>query len=94
MCNGFDKMTSVWDANIKTKVSNKPTVVASSNLCTKVFTLDKTITDFHFSLKAICNSAIACGLNNLQKIRDGEPLGGKASAESDFASDEDDDFLD
>ena len=34
------------------------------------------------------------GLNNLQKIRDGEPLGGKASAESDFASDEDDDFLD
>ena len=43
MCNGFDKMTSVWDANIKTKVSNKPTVVALSNLCTKVFTLDKTI---------------------------------------------------
>jgi hypothetical protein len=40
------------------------------------------------------NKGIACGLNNLQKIRDGEPLGGKASAESDFASDEDDDFLD
>lgn len=38
--------------------------------------------------------SIACGLNNLQKIRDGEPLDGKASAESDFASDEDDDFLD
>ena len=37
---------------------------------------------------------IACGLNNLQKIRDGEPLGGKASAESDFATDDDDDFLD
>ena len=28
------------------------------------------------------------------KQRDGEPLGGKASAESDFATDEDDDFLD
>ena len=40
------------------------------------------------------NKGIACGLNNLQKLRDGEPLGGKASAESDFASDEDDDFLD
>ena len=40
------------------------------------------------------NRGIACGLNNLQKIRDGEPLGGKASAESDFAADEDDDFLD
>lgn len=39
------------------------------------------------------NKGIACGLNNLQKIRNGEPLGGKASAESDFATDEDDDFL-
>ena len=40
------------------------------------------------------NKGIACGLNNLQKIRDGEPLGGKASAESDFNTDEDDHFLD
>lgn len=39
------------------------------------------------------NKGIACGLNNLQKIRDGEPLGGKSRAEDDFA-DEDDDFLD
>lgn len=39
------------------------------------------------------NKGIACGLNNLQKIRDGEPLGGKASAEVDFATEEDDDFL-
>ena len=42
------------------------------------------------------NKGIACGLNNLQKIRDGEPLGSKASAESDFAdftTDNDDDFL-
>ncbi|WP_283673586.1 DUF2815 family protein [Butyricicoccus sp. Marseille-Q5471] len=39
------------------------------------------------------NKGIACGLNNLQKIRDGEPLGGKASAESDFATDDDADFL-
>ena len=40
------------------------------------------------------NRGIACGLNNLQKIRDGEPLGGKASAESDFDTDDDEDFLD
>ena len=40
------------------------------------------------------NRGIACGLNNLQKIRDGEPLGGKASAASDFATDDADDFLD
>lgn len=39
------------------------------------------------------NKGIACGLNNLQKIRDGKPLGGKASAESDFATDADEDFL-
>ena len=39
------------------------------------------------------NKGIACGLNNLQKVRDGEPLGGKASAESDFATDDDEDFL-
>jgi len=37
------------------------------------------------------NRGIACGLNNLQKIRDGEPLGGKSRAEDDFA--DDDDFL-
>ena len=39
------------------------------------------------------NRGIACSLNNLQKIRDGEPLGVHSSAESDFATDEDDDFL-
>ena len=40
------------------------------------------------------NKGIACGLNNLQLIRAGEPLGGKASAEDDFADDDDeDDFL-
>lgn len=47
-----------------------------------------------YAFNSFGNKGIACGLNNLQKIRDGEPLGGKASAESDFASDEDDDFLD
>ena len=36
---------------------------------------------------------IACGLNNLQKIRDGEPLGGKTRAEDDFADEGEDDFL-
>ena len=39
------------------------------------------------------NKGIACGLNNLQKVRDGEPLGGKNSAESDFTTEEDADFL-
>ena len=39
------------------------------------------------------NKGIACGLNNLQKIRDGEPLGGKSSAASDFGTGDDEDFL-
>ena len=39
------------------------------------------------------NKGIACGLNNLQKISDGEPLGGKSRAEDDFATDDEDDFL-
>ena len=40
------------------------------------------------------NRGIACSLNNLQKIRDGEHLGGKSSAEEDFSTEEEDDFLD
>ncbi|MEM5769475.1 MAG: DUF2815 family protein [Bacillota bacterium] len=40
------------------------------------------------------NRGIACGLGNIQKVSDGEPLGGKTSAADDFASDyEGDDFL-
>lgn len=45
-----------------------------------------------FAFNSNGNRGIACGLNNLQKLRDGEPLGGRARAEDDFA-DEDDDFL-
>lgn len=39
------------------------------------------------------NKGIACGLNNLQKIADGTPLGGKSRAEDDFATEDDEDFL-
>ena len=40
------------------------------------------------------NRGIACGLNNLQKLADGTPLGGHSRAEDDFAEDEDgEDFL-
>ena len=39
------------------------------------------------------NRGIACGLGNIQKVKDGDPLGGKSSAAADFASDFDDDFL-
>lgn len=39
------------------------------------------------------NKGIACGLGNIQKIRDGETLGGRTNAADDFATDVDDDFL-
>ena len=39
------------------------------------------------------NKGIACGLNNLPKIKDGEPLGGRSSAEDDFATESNEDFL-
>ena len=46
-----------------------------------------------YAYNANGNRGIGVGLNNLMKIKDGTPLGGKASAESDFATDDDDDFL-
>ncbi|WP_149867371.1 DUF2815 family protein [Dehalococcoides mccartyi] len=39
------------------------------------------------------NKGIACGLNNIQKLCDGDPLGGKPRAEDDFATEDDEDFL-
>lgn len=41
------------------------------------------------------NKGIACGLNNLMKTRDGEPLGGRSRAEDDFAGlyNDDEDFM-
>ncbi len=35
------------------------------------------------------SKGIACGLNNLQKLEDGEPLAGRSSAEDDFAEEDD-----
>lgn len=39
------------------------------------------------------NRGVACGLGNIQKIREGDPLGGRTSAADDFTSDSDEDFL-
>ena len=44
---------------------------------------------------AVEYKGIAAGLNNLQKLSDGTPLGGHSRAEDDFADlDDEDDFLD
>lgn len=39
------------------------------------------------------NKGIACGLQNLQKLLDGEPLSARSRAEDDFSTFEDEDFL-
>lgn len=39
------------------------------------------------------NKGIACGLGNIQKTKDGEPLGNRTTAVDDFTTVEDDDFL-
>jgi len=39
------------------------------------------------------NKGVACGLGNIQKVKDGEPLSGRSNASDDFTSDFDDDFL-
>ena len=39
------------------------------------------------------NRGIAAGLGNIQKLRDGESLGGRTSAADDFQTEDEDDFL-
>ena len=39
------------------------------------------------------NKGIACGLQNIQKLADGEPLSGRSRAEDDFTTADDNDFL-
>ena len=39
------------------------------------------------------NRGIAAGLGNIQKLKDGESLGGRTSAADDFTTEDEDDFL-
>lgn len=39
------------------------------------------------------NRGIAAGLGNIQKLKDGESLGGRSNAADDFQTEEDEDFL-
>lgn len=74
---------------------NQPEVV-DANL-NKILNLDEvysgcygrvSVRFFPFSTRG--NNGVACGLRNLQKLEDGEPLGGRTRAEDDFSSDEED----
>lgn len=46
-----------------------------------------------FAYNSSGNKGVAAGLGNIQKIADGEPLGGKTNAKEEFSSLDDDDFL-
>ncbi len=45
-----------------------------------------------YSYNSNGNKGVACGLGNIQKLADGEPLGGKTNASADFAA-ANDEFL-
>lgn len=49
------------------------------------------VTFYGFSANG--NRGIAAGLGNIQKLRDGDPLGGKTRAADDFEAEADEDFL-
>ena len=46
-----------------------------------------------FAFNSNGSKGVACGLGNIQKVRDGEPLGGKSKAEDDFSTIDDEEFL-
>ena len=43
-----------------------------------------------FAFNTNGNKGVACGLGNIQKVRDGEPLGGRTNASDEFCSVEED----
>lgn len=69
----------------------KPQVVDISNINVELAPQDiysgmyARVTVNFFAFNSGSNKGVGCGLGNVLKIRDGEPLGGGASASSDFA---------
>ena len=78
-----------WVLTASTK--NKPQVVGIDNIRTELAPTDiysgmyARVTVNFYGYSNSGNKGIACGLGNVLKTRDGEPLSGGASAEADFA---------
>ena len=78
-----------WVITASTK--RKPQVVHESNLNAQLAPQDiysgmyARVTMNFYSFNVNGNRGVACGLGNVMKTRDGEPLSGGASAASDFA---------
>lgn len=88
-----------WFINANAGLKSPPTIVDAS--CQPILERSRcysgvygraSITFYAFNTNG--NRGIACGLNHLQVLRDGEPLGSRTSAEDDFADSADfEDFL-
>lgn len=70
---------------------NRELILDSSELYSGIY--GRACVNF-FAYNHTGNRGIGCGLQNLQKLADGEPLGGRSRAADDFADEDDgDDFL-
>lgn len=82
-----ENYSNCWfiNANCKTKpgliFKNKQPITDELDLYSGCYGL-ASVTFYAFNTNG--NKGIACGLNNLMKLEDGEPLGGRVSAETDF----------
>lgn len=61
---------------------NKTPIVDEDEIYSGVWAI-VSVTFFGYDVSG--NRGVACGLNNIMKFKDGERLGGRASAETDFA---------
>ena len=73
---------------------NRQTIIDTSEIYSGVYAR---VSLSFYAFNSNGNKGIACGLQNIQKVRDGEPLGGRTRAEDDFndefETDGDEDFL-
>lgn len=80
-----------WVITASSPATRKPQVVHQSNVGAELDPQDiysgmyAQVTINFFSFNTAGNRGVGCGLGNVMKTRDGEPLGGGASAASDFA---------
>lgn len=84
-----DECKGHWVLNTSTR--NKPQVVGIDNINCELAPADiysgmyARVTIRFFGYSNSGNKGVGCGLGNVLKTRDGEPLSGQASAASDFA---------
>lgn len=91
-----DAYKGCWFLNAKSKTA--PQIVDAA--CNPIIDRDEVYSGCYarvslnfYAFSSNGNKGVACGLGNIQKLRDGERLGNRTSAAMDFASDAEDEFL-